>query len=276
VTPERPLTELDYCVVDTETTGGRAEYSRITEVAAFHYRDGIIYDKFHTLLNPGGPIPPWITALTGIDDIMVKDAPRFAEIAPKLRKFLSRGVFVAHNAGFDYSFIQSEFQRMGEAWESPRLCTVRVARHLFPELPSRSLGPLCAHLLIEIYDRHRAAGDAEATVYVLKHCLKLLAKNFGVNTWGALETWLAHGPLRLPEGLTIADIEALPEVAGSFVLKDAAGEAILKGKSTNIRKRVRSFFRAANRSKKALLYRELVRSIETLAARSAAISSAVE
>jgi len=266
MTPERPIAELDYCVVDTETTGGKAEYSRVTEVAAFHYRDGIIYDKFHSLINPGVSIPSWITALTGIDDIMVKDAPRFSEIAPKLREFLSRGVFVAHNAGFDYSFIQSEFLRLGEAWEAPKLCTVRMARHLFPELPSRSLGPLCAHLLVEIYDRHRAAGDAEATVYVLKHCLKMLMQKFSIHTWGQLETWLAHGPMRMPEGLTVADIEALPEVAGSFVLKDAAGAAIMKGKSTNIRQRVRTFFRASNRSKKALLYRDLVRSIEALVA----------
>ncbi len=270
---DRPINDLDYCVVDTETTGGKAEYSRITEVAAFHYRDGIIYDKFHTLLNPGVSIPPWITELTGIDDIMVKDAPRFSEISDQLRAFLSRGVFVAHNAGFDYGFIQGEFSRLGQAWEAPKLCTVRVARHLFPNLPSRSLGPLCAHLLIEIYDRHRATGDAEATVYVLKHCLKLLEKNFGLLTWGELEKWLTIGPLRLPEGLTLAHIEALPELAGSFILKDAAGEAIMKGKSTNIRKRVLTFFRAANRSKKAILYRDLVRSIDALVAETVAVPS---
>ena len=161
---ETPLAEIDFCVIDTETTGGRAEENRVIDVAVFHVRDGIILDRFETLLNPGVPIPDWITTLTGIDDGMVRNAPTFGEIAPTLRAFLGRGVFVAHNAPFDYAFIRNEFLRLGESWDAPRLCTVRVARHLFPELPSRSLGNLCDHLMIEIDGRHRAAGDAEATV----------------------------------------------------------------------------------------------------------------
>lgn len=262
---ETPLAEIDFCVIDTETTGGSAEDNRVIDVAVFHVRDGIILDKFETLLNPGVSIPDWITALTGIDDGMVKGAPTFAEIAPKLREFLSRGVFVAHNAAFDYGFIQREFLRLGEAWEAPRLCTVRVARHLFPELPSRSLGHLCEHLLIEIYGRHRAAGDAEATVYVLKNCLQRLARDLRASTWGDIELCLASGPLKLPEGMGIAHIEALPETAGRFVLRDAAGAAVFDGKSENIRKRIQALFRATNRSKRSARLRELVCSIEAVA-----------
>jgi DNA polymerase III subunit epsilon len=263
--PALSLAEVDFCVIDTETTGGSAEFNRVIDVAVFHYRDGIVLDKFETLINPGVAIPPWITALTGIDDGMVRDAPTFAEIAPRLREVLSRGVFVAHNAGFDYNFIQQEFLRLGVAWEAPRLCTVRMARHLFPELPSRSLGNLCEHLLIEIFGRHRAAGDAEATVYVLKHCLKLLRQKFGIDTWRDLEACLATGPLKLPEGITIAHIEALPEAPGKIILRDAAGEAVYEGRSNNIRKRIRTIFRASNRSEKVLRIREMVRSIEALA-----------
>lgn len=262
---ETPLAEIDFCVIDTETTGGSAEENRVIDVAVFHYRDGIILDRFETLLNPGIPIPDWITALTGIDDGMVKDAPTFADVAPRLREILSRGVFVAHNAGFDYGFIEHEFRRLGETWEAPRLCTVRVARRLFPELPSRSLGNLCEHLLIEIYGRHRAAGDAEATVYVLKNCLQRLARDLRVSTWGDIEACLAAGPLKLPEGMAIAHIEALPEAAGRFVLRDAAGAAVYDGKCENIRKRIQALFRASNRSKRSVRLRELVRSIEAVA-----------
>ncbi len=260
----RALSELDFCVLDTETTGGKAENSRVIEVAAFHYRDGIILDKFHTLLHPGERIPFWITALTGIDDRMVADAPRFHEIAPKLKEFLSRGVFVAHNAAFDYSFIQAEFARLGETWEASRLCTVKMARHLFPELPSRSLGNLCDHLMIEIFGRHRADGDAEATVYVLKHCLKLFKSNLGVETWEDLAACLASGPLRLPAGVTIRDIEELPEGPGRYVLRGKDGQEVHAARAKNVRNGIRRLFRASNQSEKAVRCRELARSIEVV------------
>ena len=262
---ERALAEVDFIVLDTETTGGRAEESRIIEVAAFHYRDGIILDKFHSLLHPGGPIPPWITALTGIDDAMVKDAPRFADIAGALRAFLDRGVFVAHNAPFDYSFLQAEFARLGQTWQSPKLCTVRLARHLFPELPSRSLGFLCEHLLIEIFGRHRAAGDAEATVYVLKHCLQLLRRDADVRTWEDLERALAVGPLKLPRGLTLRHIASLPDGPGKYVLRSEDGGEVHAGRAKNIRNCVRRLFKATNRSEKSVRLRELVRTIEAIA-----------
>jgi DNA polymerase-3 subunit epsilon len=182
--------DVDFCVVDTETTGGRAELHRVIEVAAFHVRDGIVMDRFTSLINPGRAVPLWISVFTGITDEMVKDAPTFPEIAAPLRRFLERGVFVAHNAPFDYKFLRVEFERLGENWQRPKLCTVRMARKLYPELPSRSLGPLCEHLMIDIYDRHRAAGDAEATVYVLKHLLKKIHADHGVCSLDGIESFL--------------------------------------------------------------------------------------
>lgn len=193
------LISHDYCVVDTETTGGMADVNRVIDVAAFHVRDGIIMGKFQTLLNPGRPIPPWITQLTGINDDMVKDAPRFDQVAPALRSFLDRGVFVAHNVNFDYRFVQCEYGRLGETWERPKLCTVRMARKLFPELPSRSLGNLCEHLLIDITDRHRAAGDAEATIYVLKHMLKRFTAEHNLETLEHLERHLKARRKKKPQ-----------------------------------------------------------------------------
>ncbi len=188
----RPLVfaDVDFCVVDTETTGGIASLHRVIDVAAYHVRDGIVLDRFSTLINPGRIIPPWISVFTGITDEMVKDAPAFSDVAPALRRFLDRGVFVAHNAPFDYNFLRHEFERLGETWQRPNLCTVRLARKLYPELPSRSLGPLCEHLMIDIYDRHRAAGDAEATIYVLKHMLKQLVLEHSVTSLSALESFL--------------------------------------------------------------------------------------
>jgi DNA polymerase-3 subunit epsilon len=121
---------------------------------------------------------------------MVKNAPTFADVADQLRLFLGRGVFAAHNAGFDYGFIKCEFERLGQPWERPTVCTLRIARKLYPDLPSRSLGNLCEHLLIEIFNRHRAAGDAEATIYVLKHMLKEVRRHHGVENLEMLEAFL--------------------------------------------------------------------------------------
>lgn len=189
-----PLHEIDFCVVDTETTGGSPAFNRVIDVAVFHFRGGTIIEKFETLINPGRSIPAWITNLTGINDDMVRNAPTFAEIAGPLLNFLSRGIFTAHNAPFDYGFIQHEYARLGQIFARPQLCTVRLARKLYPDLPSRSLGVLCEHLLIDIWDRHRASGDAEATVYVLKDMLRKVARDHAVSMWGELELFLKPQP----------------------------------------------------------------------------------
>jgi len=189
---EHPIVfaDVDFCVVDTETTGGMAALHRVIEVAALHVRDGIVLDRFSTLINPGRPIPPFISTFTGITDDMVRSAPSFNEVAAPLRRFLDRGVFVAHNAPFDYKFILHEYQRMGEVWARPSLCTVRLARKLFPELPSRSLRPLCDHLMIDIHGRHRAAGDAEATTYVLNRMLKKMVVEHNVHSLPDVHSFL--------------------------------------------------------------------------------------
>ena len=176
------LSEIDFCVVDTETTGGRAEDNAVIDVAVVRYRDGIVYERFSSLVNPGRPIPPWITVLTGIDDSMVANAPRFAEVAPAVKEILSKGLFVAHNVPFDLGFLRHEFMRVGSDLTPNTFCTLKWARRLWPELPSKSLGALCEHLLVTNFDRHRALGDAEATVYVLKAILEKLKREHDVTT----------------------------------------------------------------------------------------------
>ena len=187
-----PLARLPYIVVDVETTGGRAGGGdRITEVAAVVVRDGEVSEVFESLVNPQRPIPPWITALTNISWSMVKDAPTFREIAPRLLEMLEGRIFVAHNATFDWNFICAEVERAtGERLEGERLCTVRLARRLLPQLRRRSLDWVCNHYGVDNGARHRAAGDAVATAHVLLRLLRDAAGR-GIWTWEELQT-LVH------------------------------------------------------------------------------------
>ncbi|HYG18029.1 MAG TPA: 3'-5' exonuclease, partial [Ohtaekwangia sp.] len=177
-----------YAIVDIETTGGYAANHRITEIAIY-YHDGIqVTDSFHTLVNPGRNIPYYITGLTGITSEMVFSAPPFKDVADEIRSKLDGKVFVAHNAHFDYSFLKKEFEQVGIQWQSKKLCTVRLSRKIIPGLRSYSLGSLAESLGIKITNRHRAGGDAAATVKIFdellqrdrdSHILKALKKNSG-------------------------------------------------------------------------------------------------
>jgi DNA polymerase-3 subunit epsilon len=190
--PTDHLDSLSYAVVDVETTGTRAGAGdRITAVAAVVVKGGEVVRRFGTLVNPERDIPPMITALTHITREMVKDAPRFGEICGELLDVLSGNVFVAHNAEFDWRFISSEVARAtGRRLEARRLCTVRLARKVLPHLPSRRLDSLAHYYGVEITDRHRALGDADATALIL---LRLLgeARNRDCVRWDDLQRLLA-------------------------------------------------------------------------------------
>jgi len=231
-------------------------------VAVLRFNGEQIVETYQTLINPQQPIPLWITQLTGIDDRMVEEAPSFAEVAEPLKNILSRGIFTAHNAGFDYGFVSEEFRRLGVPFERPTCCTLRLARHLCPELPSRSLGVLCESFLIDIWDRHRAFGDAEATVYVLKELIQKAKSEFGVKSWPEFEGLSQLGPLHLPEGILINEIVRLPSKPGTYVFKDEKGNAVYKGQTKDIRRRIKTFFQKRNQSKKSNHFRHVVRSIE--------------
>lgn len=189
------LHTLPYVVVDVETTGGQAwGVDRVTEVAAVHVEGGVSALAFHSLINPGRPIPWHITRLTGIDDGMVRGAPRFADIAGELAAHLVGRIFVAHNARFDFGFLDAEFSRVAPTplgtLITGQLCTVRLARRLLAHLPRRNLDAVSAHYGVEITDRHRASGDALATAEVLRGLLRD-ASHRGVHTWGDLDALLA-------------------------------------------------------------------------------------
>tara|TARA_B100000965_G_C19430467_1_gene686252 strand:- start:315 stop:866 length:552 start_codon:yes stop_codon:yes gene_type:complete len=164
-----------YAVVDIETTGGNFQKGgKIIEVAIILFDGNKITDKFTSLVNPNCRIPPFITKLTGISDTMVKKAPLFNEIAEKINAFTTNSIFVAHNTVFDYSFLKAEMNNVNKQFYRDTLCTLQLSRNLLRNEPSYSLGRLCNSIGIELKNRHRAEGDALATVELL---IILLNKN---------------------------------------------------------------------------------------------------
>ena len=163
-----------YCIVDIETTGGVKGPTRITEIAMFRHDGREVVDSFHTLLNPDCPIPPFIRQLTGISNQMVANAPRFGEVATDILRVSEGAIFIAHNVSFDFNFLKKELDWVGHAFLRRTLCTVRTSRKIFPGLPSYSLGKLCHSLDIPLNNRHRALGDAAATVQLFE---KLMAND---------------------------------------------------------------------------------------------------
>ncbi len=160
-----------YAIIDIETTGQSSAMGKITEIAIFIHNGFVITDSFSTLINPECYIPGFITSLTGIDNEMVKNAPRFYEIARRIVEITQDKVFVAHNVSFDYKFIQEEFKRLGYDYQRKTMCTVRMGRKFLPGYKSYSLGKICNELGISIQGRHRAAGDALATVKLFEMIL---------------------------------------------------------------------------------------------------------
>ena len=201
-----PLSSLSYVVVDTETTGGSHwSADRITEIAAVVVRNGEIVEVFETLVNPQRSIPYFVSQLTNITWDMVKDAPTFDRIAPDVMRVLDGNVFVGHNAVFDWRFVSAEISRStGRQLRGRRLCTVKIARTVLPQLSRRSLDYVSRYYGIENHARHRAGGDAVATAKCLIRMLRDLEER-GCATWSDLETLLrapaARRKKRRPSGL---------------------------------------------------------------------------
>ena len=152
-----------FSIIDIETTGQSYKNGKITEIAIYQHNGQEVTDSFSTLINPEMDIPFFITELTGINNEMVRTAPKFYQVAKKIIEMTIGRTFVAHNASFDYKFIKEEYARLGYNYHRKTMCTVKLSRKLLPGHPSYSLGKLCADLGIEINGRHRATGDALAT-----------------------------------------------------------------------------------------------------------------
>ena len=169
----RLLQDLNFVVVDLEATGAKMPPNRVIELGAYRISQGRIVDKFLTLVNPEIPIPRFVISLTGITNEMVKDAPVFADVAPRWLDFVNDAVLIAHNSPFDTSFLNHEISRVypGHRMVNPHLCTVKLSRRVFPGLNNYRLDTVADHFSIPILQRHRAGSDALATAEVFLHLL---------------------------------------------------------------------------------------------------------
>lgn len=226
---------MTYTIIDVETTG---QTNRITEISIFKYDGNQIVDEFTSLVNPQTLIPDYITALTGIDNYMVANAPTFEAIAQDILAITQDTIFVAHNVNFDYNVIRNEFKLLDLDFNRKKLCTVRLSRKLFPGFPSYSLGKLCKSLDINLTDRHRARGDAQATVVLFD---MLLQKDETGEIFSAFLNKSSR-EATLPSHLPTAVFNTIPNTAGIYYFKNKVGDIIYVGKAKDLKKRVLSHF----------------------------------
>jgi DNA polymerase III subunit epsilon len=235
------LSEVTFCVLDLETTGGSPTESRITEVGAVKVRGGQRIGVLQTFVDPGVAIPPFITHLTGIDEATVAGSPTIAEVLPTLDEFVRGCVFVAHNARFDFSFVNAELRAHGyPLLPGPPVCTARLARRVvWPDVPNVRLQTLAQYFRTAARPTHRALADAEACAEVLDGLLELGGR-LGILTLGDL--YLAVTARGRPNYGKIRLADHLPTAAGVYLFKGRDGRVLYVGKSNNLRSRVKSYF----------------------------------
>jgi DNA polymerase-3 subunit epsilon len=225
-----------YAIIDIETTGGQFNEEGITEIAIYKFDGHEILDQFISLVNPEKPIQPFVVKLTGINNAMLRSAPKFYEVAKRIIEITQDCILVAHNASFDYRILRTEFSRLGYDFIKPTLCTVELSQKLIPGQLSYSLGKLVRALGIPVTDRHRASGDAIATVKLFKMLLDKDVKK---------EILISLIKAEIKKGLSpkLLDIvESLPNKTGIYYIHNEKGDLIYIGKSRNIKKRINQHF----------------------------------
>ncbi|WP_281298736.1 exonuclease domain-containing protein [Flavobacterium limnophilum] len=235
-----------YAILDIETTGGQFNEEGITEIAIYKFDGHEIVDQFISLVNPEIPIQPFVVKLTGINNAMLRSAPKFFEVAKRIIEMTNDCVLVAHNADFDYRILRTEFRRLGYDFNVKTLCTVELSKNLLPEQPSHSLGKLVRALGIPMADRHRASGDAMATVKLFK---MLLDKDLNKEIVKELIKFEIQKGIA-PKLMDI--VESLPSKTGVYYIHREDGSLIFIGKSRNIRKRVNQHFTGITKSAKKI------------------------
>ena len=235
-----------YAILDIETTGGKYNEEGITEIAIYKFDGHKVVDQFISLVNPERDIQPFVVNLTGINNNMLRNAPKFYEVAKRIVEITEDCILVAHNAQFDYRILTTEFSRLGFEFIRPSLCTVELAKDLIPGQDSYSLGKLVRSLGIPVADRHRASGDALATVKLFQMLLdkdttkRIILESIKLNPKYQLE----------PKHLDI--LKDLPSITGVYYIHKANGDIIYIGKSKNIKQRINQHFTSTNQKSKKM------------------------
>jgi DNA polymerase III epsilon subunit family exonuclease len=238
---ETGLDSATFCVVDLETTGGSPGSSKVTEIGAVRVQGLRVVDRWSTLVDPGRPIPPAVTDLTGIDDRMVSGSPDIEAALERFVAFAGQDVLVAHNAPFDLRFLNYERRRLaGRYFTQPWLDTLTLARRLLNGRVNRhDLGTLALWADTSVRPVHRALPDAEATAEVLVLLIGLLAER-GMDTLKRAVAFAGAGGARHAYKLALA--EDLPPRPGVYLMRDRHGAVLYVGKASNLRRRVRAYF----------------------------------
>lgn len=245
-----------YAIVDIETTGAYSAANGITEISIHVFDGSKVIEKYETLINPCQSIPRYIQAMTGITDEMVENAPKLEEVAEEIYTILHDKIFVAHSVNFDYSFIKGHLSLLGFELNCKKLCTVRLSRKIIPGFPSYSLGNLCHSLGISNDARHRAGGDAGATVKVFQHLLEKDKENFIQKSLSKTSKEQS-----LPPNVPKQDFAALPYTPGVYYFHNEKGKIVYVGKAKNIRYRVSSHFSNNSQSRQKQNFIKHVHSI---------------
>ena len=235
-----------YAILDIETTGGKYNEEGITEIAIYRFDGHQVVDQFSSLINPERPIQPFVANLTGINNEMLRQAPKFYEVAKRIIEITDGCITVAHNALFDNRILTTEFERLGYPFERESLCTVELSKKLIPDMPSYSLGKLVRSLGIPLSDRHRAQGDARATLALFK---LLLARDTSKEI---IKETLRKEPKKTIKAKHLEILATAPSETGVYYMHDAQGNIIYIGKSKNIKKRLTQHFTNDNRKSKRI------------------------
>jgi DNA polymerase III subunit epsilon len=242
------IDKAEFSVIDIETTGLSAKTNRVIEIGLVKVRNYKIVDRYETLINPGTYIPGFISQLTGITNDDIVDAPFFSDVAEDIKQFIGDTILSGHNLSFDSSFIKYEFFRNGEEpLYNEQVCTLKLARRMFPDLKSKSLTSVTHHLKLKNKSAHRALGDAEVTARALIKMIKQLKKESKIETIDDLlkfqRKYTAGKTVKIKESLR-EDISSLPNAPGVYYFINNRGKIIYVGKAKSLRDRVRSYFSA--------------------------------
>lgn len=225
-----------YAILDIETTGGKFNEEGITEIAIYKFDGHETVDQFITLVNPEKEIQPFVVQLTGINNKMLRNAPKFHEVAKRIIEITKDCIIVAHNSSFDYRILKTEYNRLGYDYKRDTLCTVELSRKLIPEQPSYSLGKLCKSLGIPMSDRHRASGDALATIQLFKLLLdKDVDKSIIQNT-------VKHFDSKKTSEKLLGLLDEVPAIMGVYYLHREDGHIIFMGKGNNLKNDINNQF----------------------------------